>query len=48
MDKEKAFRYFDELTSILNQGKGVAKVVTGVATNTEVMVEYQPEVNTYP
>jgi hypothetical protein len=45
MNKELALRYFDELTSILNQGKGVAKVVTGVAANTELIVEYQPEVN---
>ena len=36
MDKEKAFRYFDTLTNVLNQGKGVAKVVTGVAENVEV------------
>jgi hypothetical protein len=30
MDKEKAYRYFDTLTDLLYQGKGVAKVVTGV------------------
>jgi len=36
MDKEKAFRYFDTLTDLLNQGKGDAKVVTGVAENVEV------------
>jgi hypothetical protein len=40
MKEELALRYFDELTSILNKGKGVAKVVTGVVPNTEVMVEY--------
>jgi hypothetical protein len=48
MDKEKAFRYFDTLTDLLNRGKGVAKVVTEVDQNAEVMLEYQPEVNTYP
>ena len=36
MDKEKAYRYFDTLTNILNQSKGVAKVVTGVEENIEV------------
>ena len=36
MNKEMAFRYFDTLTDLLNQGKGVAKVVTGVAENIEV------------
>jgi hypothetical protein len=41
MNKELALRYFDELTYILNQGKGVAKVVTGVQENVEVMPEYQ-------
>ena len=41
MNKELAFRYYDELTSILNQGKGVAKVVIGVQENVEVMPEYQ-------
>lgn len=45
MNKELALRYLDELTSILNQDKGVAKVVTGVATNKELIEEYQPEVN---
>jgi hypothetical protein len=30
MDKETAYQYFDTLTDLLNQGKGVAKVVTGV------------------
>jgi hypothetical protein len=30
IDKEKAYRYFDTLTDLLNQGKGMAKVVTGV------------------
>jgi hypothetical protein len=38
MDKEKAFQYFDTLTDLLNQGKGVAKVVTGVVENAEVAV----------
>jgi len=37
LNKELALRYFDELTSILNQGKGVAKVVTGVQEQVEVM-----------
>ena len=36
MDKEKAYRYFDTLTDLLNRGKGVVKVVTGVAENVEV------------
>jgi len=45
MNKELALRYFDELTSILNKGKGVAKVVTGAKENTELMLEYQPEVS---
>ena len=36
MDKEKALKYFDTLTTILNPGKGVAKVVTGVTENVEV------------
>jgi hypothetical protein len=36
MDKEKAFRYFNTLTDLLNQGKGLAKVVTGVEENIEV------------
>jgi len=36
-NKEVALRYFDELTSILNQGKGVPKVVTGVQEVVEVM-----------
>jgi hypothetical protein len=36
MDKELALQYFDTLTAILNQGKGIAKVVTGVAENVEV------------
>jgi hypothetical protein len=44
-DKEKALRYFDELTTRLNLLQGVSKVVTGVAQNTEVMLEYQLEVN---
>jgi hypothetical protein len=48
MKEELALQYFDELTSNLNQGKGVPKVVTGVDQNTEVMQFYQPEVNTYP
>jgi hypothetical protein len=39
MDKELALRYFDELTSILNQGKGVAKVVTGVQDNIKAILE---------
>jgi hypothetical protein len=30
-----------------HQKEHQAKVVTGVDQNTEVMVEYQPEVNTY-
>jgi hypothetical protein len=47
MDKEKAFRYFNTLTDLLNRGKGVAKVVTGVDQNTEVIHSYQPEINTY-
>lgn len=38
MDKEKAFLYFDTLTDLLNQGKGVAKVVTEVEENIEVVV----------
>jgi hypothetical protein len=45
MNEELGLRYFDEITSILNQDKGAAKVVTGVAENTELMVEYQLEVN---
>jgi hypothetical protein len=45
MNKELALRYFDELASISNQGKGVAKVVTGVEANIELIAEYQPEVN---
>ena len=40
MDKEKAYRYFDTLTNLLNQGKGVAKVVTEVEENIEVIPEY--------
>jgi hypothetical protein len=36
MDKEKALSYFVTLTIILNQDKGVAKVVTGVAENKEL------------
>jgi len=48
MNEEKALEYFDTLTTILKQGKGVAKVVTGVAQNAEVMVLVQPEVNSYP
>lgn len=41
LNKELALRYFDELTSILNQGKEVTKVVTGVKEDVEVMPEYQ-------
>jgi hypothetical protein len=48
MDKELALRYFDELNSILNRGKGVVKVVAGIDHNTEVIHSYQPEVNPYP
>jgi endonuclease III-like uncharacterized protein len=40
MNEEKALNYFDTLTTILNQGKGVAKVVTGVQENAEVIPEY--------
>lgn len=36
MNKEKALRYFDKLTDLLKQGKGVPKVVTGVTENVEV------------
>jgi hypothetical protein len=36
MNKEKAFQYFDTLADLLNQCKGVAKVVTGVEENAEV------------
>ena len=32
-----ATEYFDTLTSVLNRGKGAAKVVTGVQENVEVM-----------
>ena len=37
MNKDKAYRYFDRLTDLINQGKGVAKVVTGVTENVEVI-----------
>jgi hypothetical protein len=40
-----ALEYFDELTTKLNLGKGVAKVVAGVVQNIEVIPEYQSEVN---
>ena len=40
-----ALKYYDVLTAKLYQG--VPKVVSGVAQNTKVIVEYQPEVNTY-
>ena len=36
MNEEKALQYYDTLTAILNQGKGVAKVVTGVGYNIKV------------
>ena len=36
MNKEMAFRYFDTLTDLLNRGKGMAKVVTGVGENIDV------------
>jgi len=36
MNVEKALKYFDELTAILNQGKGAVTVVTGVAEHIEV------------
>jgi hypothetical protein len=38
MNEEKALEYFDTLTVVLNQGKGVAKVVTGVEENIEMVV----------
>jgi hypothetical protein len=41
MDKQLALRYYDELTFILNRGKGVVKVVTGVQDNVEEIPEYQ-------
>jgi hypothetical protein len=45
MNREMAFRYFDTLTDLLNQGKGVAKVVTGGEENNEVIIGNQQEVN---
>lgn len=42
MNKERAYQYYDTLTAILNRGKGVSKVVTGVEGNVEVIVECQP------
>jgi len=36
MDEAKALKYYEELTSRLKLSQGVAKVVTGVAQNTEV------------
>jgi len=37
MNKEKALEYYDELTNTLSLGKGVAKVMTGVGQNAEVV-----------
>jgi hypothetical protein len=48
MNKGLDLLYFDELTTRLNLYQGVLKVVSGVVENTEMIVEYQPEVNTYP
>ena len=36
MNEKLALAYFDTLTSILNKGKGVVKVVTGVTANTKL------------
>lgn len=41
MDKQKALDYYDTLSVILKRGKGVAKVVTGVEENIEVIPDYQ-------
>jgi hypothetical protein len=46
MNEKLALEYYDKLTSDLSQG--VVKSIAGVDQNTKVMVEYQPEVNTYP
>jgi len=40
-DQKLAYEYFDVLTSILNRGKGVPKVVTGVEESAEVIHEVQ-------
>jgi len=38
-DQKLAYEYFDVLTGILNRGKGVPKVVTGVQQSAEVVSE---------
>jgi hypothetical protein len=46
MSEKLALEYYESLTAKLYQG--VPKVVSGVDQNIKVIVEYQPEVNTYP
>ena len=39
-DQKLAYEYFDVLTGILNRGKGVPKVVTGVEEKVEAVHDY--------
>jgi hypothetical protein len=40
INKELAYKYFDELTKTINLSQGVQKVIAGVEENLEVVPEY--------